>query len=1556
MKQVNLLFAFLLFFTFANLNAQNTYIPDDNFEQALINLGYDSGELNDSVPTANINVITDLNINSKNISDLTGIEDFTYLLNLYCNYNNIVSLNLSENINLWGLECKNNKITDLNISSCSQLHWIDCSKNNLSNLDISNNIALNSINCSENQLINLDVKNCLELRSLNCNLNHLTNIDISANTELSSLNCCFNEIKILNLSNNSNLTLLNCFENNISDLDLSNNTALRHIECYSNQIANLNVSNSSELIELTCQNNLLQTLDVSNNLLLMNLLCSNNQLSTLNVATNPNLFYLQCSDNQVENLDISENNKLILLKCDNNKLAWLNAKNGNNLNMTSADPHTGFSAINNPDLTCIQVDNQEKSLTYEDWAKDENASYSENCSLDQTKIPLSEYNSLVELYNSTLGEEWFNNENWLDTVNSSANYWYGITVTNGHVTKIELPDNNLQEAAFENPLQLSKLEVLDLSGNNLDDANFSSLDILSNLTSLHIENNGFVFKHIIEIFDLTNYCNFSGDFTYSPQKKIDLTEELELTPGETLEMSINPFFVSSGDLFQWYKDGLPLEGETEDFYDKTNVTINDSGSYYLVVTNPDVAELTLQSKNKHVTIKELVGGVPRSEYDALVVLFNSMNGINWNNNTNWLDTTNHSVSDWYGITVSEEHITHIILNNNNLNNSIPKEIEKINNLQSLNLFDNHIEGPIPNEIGNLNKLQYLNLERNLIGKMPENSSRVARQIPDEIGNISSLNTLRLSYNYLQFNDIEAIFSWSNYPGFIDFSYNYQNGLHERKEITAEPGENITVTMSHYFPGNYDTFQWVKNNDPISGGNSETLELENVQLADEGSYYCIISNSVVPDLSIFNYSTTITINDVHGAGVRLSEYKALEKFYTVNNGENWKWNENWLDTVTCSVGEWAGVQVEDGHVRMLRMDSTNVTGALPEELADLIFLEKFYAFGNNITGPLPSWIGELTNLERLHLGNNNLSGEIPASIGQLKKLNSLELSRNKLEGNIPPEIGNDTSLVFLALDNNNLTGPIPEEIGNLKKLRHLILEHNGLSGTIPGNLGALTNLFTLDLSHNQLTGPLPVELKNLESIYRFDIDYNLLGEIDLNKSAVIDNNRQIPDELASLLQMDSLYLGGNQLQFNDIEAIFSWENYNSFKEFIYVPQDSIGVSTLQQTSPGENLILSIENYFAGPSDQYQWYKNGSSIYGATTATLALNDLQLSDAGKYYCKIINPVATELTLYSRAITVQVTEEIKGAGVPLSEYKALIEIFDNFGGNNWSENTNWLDTINYSVGEWERITVENGHVTALDLSGLNLEGNISAYFADFDSLKWLNLSNNDFNGIFTSLFEKSALKTSIISEESTLKYLNIANNKFVFADLEPSVNELKSINEFIYAPQAKIGNLTDTAVFINQNIEFTISNYTCGESDDLVWYKDGTEITGANQLTFSIENATVADSGKYTCQVTNSVFPELTLFSDTLKLSVLIPDGIEKPDIEDIRIYPNPGKQRIFVETGNKSVHIKAFDLAGVLILEKKNFQSGWIEIQSFVPGIYLFRMEDKNGEVINKKVIIK
>tara|TARA_B110000238_G_scaffold183146_1_gene209471 strand:- start:357 stop:935 length:579 start_codon:yes stop_codon:yes gene_type:complete len=114
-----------------------TYVPDDNFEQELINLGHDN-ILDDYVITANISYLTVLYVNNKNISDMTGIEDFTALNNLNCSYNQITTINLNDNTSLEYLTANNNNLTTINIS------W---------------NISLSFINIKSNQLVELNLKN-----------------------------------------------------------------------------------------------------------------------------------------------------------------------------------------------------------------------------------------------------------------------------------------------------------------------------------------------------------------------------------------------------------------------------------------------------------------------------------------------------------------------------------------------------------------------------------------------------------------------------------------------------------------------------------------------------------------------------------------------------------------------------------------------------------------------------------------------------------------------------------------------------------------------------------------------------------------------------------------------------------------------------------------------------------------------------------------------------------------------------------------------------------------------------------------------------------------------------------------------------------------------------------------------------------------------------------------------------------------------------------------------------------------------------------------------------
>ena len=93
---------------------QYTSIPDANFELALLNYGYDF-VIDGFVETSAIDTVTELMINNDDISDLTGIESFIALQSLFCYDNNLSTLNLVNNTQLFEVTCSNNNLTSIDL-------------------------------------------------------------------------------------------------------------------------------------------------------------------------------------------------------------------------------------------------------------------------------------------------------------------------------------------------------------------------------------------------------------------------------------------------------------------------------------------------------------------------------------------------------------------------------------------------------------------------------------------------------------------------------------------------------------------------------------------------------------------------------------------------------------------------------------------------------------------------------------------------------------------------------------------------------------------------------------------------------------------------------------------------------------------------------------------------------------------------------------------------------------------------------------------------------------------------------------------------------------------------------------------------------------------------------------------------------------------------------------------------------------------------------------------------------------------------------------------------
>lgn len=256
-----------------------------------------------------------------------------------------------------------------------------------------------------------------------------------------------------------------CQSQNISDLTgIEAFTSLTDLRCFDNSISSIDVSNNPGLVYFNCQDNLLTSLDVSNN---------------------PSLGYFNCFNNSIIDLDVSNNPALIMFQCYNNALTSLNLGNGANTSLSI------FDATINPNLTCIDVDDDVYSLA--NWSNiDAQTSYSTDCSACLVNIPNASFKAQL-VGNSAINS---NSDTQIQcseaiaftgTINCAG---FGIT----DLTGIEAFTSLTSLDCWGNPLL-----TLDLSQNtslvnlNCDNCSLTALNVSNNplLTYLNCSQNQF---------------------------------------------------------------------------------------------------------------------------------------------------------------------------------------------------------------------------------------------------------------------------------------------------------------------------------------------------------------------------------------------------------------------------------------------------------------------------------------------------------------------------------------------------------------------------------------------------------------------------------------------------------------------------------------------------------------------------------------------------------------------------------------------------------------------------------------------------------------------------------------------------------------------------------------------------------------------------------------------------------------------------------------------------------------------------------------------------------
>ena len=117
-------------------------------------------------------------------------------------------------------------------------------------------------------------------------------------------------------------------------------------------------------------------------------------------------------------------------------------------------------------------------------------------------VPQAEADALIALYDATDGDNWDDNTGW--KTDPVVGNWFGVTVSGGNVTQLELNNNSLNGTIPSDIGDLTSLTILRLHANSLSGSIPTEIGNLTSLTTLWLHDNSLSGSIPTEIGNLTS--------------------------------------------------------------------------------------------------------------------------------------------------------------------------------------------------------------------------------------------------------------------------------------------------------------------------------------------------------------------------------------------------------------------------------------------------------------------------------------------------------------------------------------------------------------------------------------------------------------------------------------------------------------------------------------------------------------------------------------------------------------------------------------------------------------------------------------------------------------------------------------------------------------------------------------------------------------------------------------------------------------------------------------------------------------------------------------------
>jgi len=396
--------------------------------------------------------------------------------------------------------------------------------------------------------------------------------------------------------------------------------------------------------------------------------------------------------------------------------------------------------------------------------------------------------------------------------------------------------NNLLEGALPAISGWSRIKTFNVSGNQLN----GSIDFLlqsDSIAEINIANNRFrnlpdltslIFQ--LDTVDVSqNQLDFGdlepnralSNFNYIPQDSLFMERDSLIQDGVPFQIFYD--VAGTANFYQWYKDGVAIDGETFDTYNIPTAGAEDEGVYVLEIGNDLITDLSL-----YTSPFELIISSRERDSLALVEIYNATGGPNWINNSGWLED-GVSLTDWFGVQLNGEGTRVIGLNlrNNNLTGAMPRELRFIGNLETVDIGNNELN-----------------------------------RIPD-LSRLESLTSIAVDSNRVAFASL--------YPNrnVQDFTYSPQKLFGTRSADTVQAGDDIPIEIS--VPGRFNKYQWnvrsfdqflrpIRDTTALENGNLPFYIIEDIDLSKMGEYFLQVRNDSLPDLTISTQPVTVYASD------------------------------------------------------------------------------------------------------------------------------------------------------------------------------------------------------------------------------------------------------------------------------------------------------------------------------------------------------------------------------------------------------------------------------------------------------------------------------------------------------------------------------------------------------------------------------------------------------------------------------------------------------------------------------------------------------------------------